>query len=125
MFFFETRLHWRGSVVLSLESILMQDVRSLFAPDRYSAKKMSKPVNFVCVAPKASEVSLVGDFNGWDATAAPMKRQPDGAWLLQIPLHHGHHQYAFMVDGAMMLDPKAHGVARNHQGQKVSLIAVS
>jgi len=29
------------------------------------------------------------------------------------------------VDGKPMLDPKAQGVARDHQGEKVSLIAVS
>ncbi len=103
----------------------MQQVRSIFAPDRYSARKMAKPVNFVCVAPKASQVSLTGDFNNWDAAAHPMHRQPDGAWLLQVSLHHGHHQYVFLVDGNPALDPRAQGVARNHKGERVSLIAVS
>jgi len=103
----------------------MDHVRSVFTTHRYSAKNMAKPVNFVCVAPKASHVSLVGDFNKWDPSVNPMKRQPDGAWLLQIPLHHGHHQYCFLVDGKPMLDPRATGVARNHQGEKVSLVAVS
>src|SRR6478672_646612 len=101
----------------------MQNVRSFFAPDRYSAKKMAKPVNFVCVAPSAGEVNLVGDFNGWNSGANPMKRQPDGAWLIQVPLYHGHHQYVFMVDGKAVLDPKAQGIARNQKGEKVSLIA--
>jgi len=54
-----------------------------------------------------------------------MTRQPDGTWLLQVPLHHGHHQYAFLVDGQMVLDPQAHGVARDQRGHKVSLLAVS
>ena len=103
----------------------MQHIRSFFATDRYSAKKMAKPVNFVCVAPGAREVKLVGDFNGWDGEVTPMWRQPDGAWLAQIPLHHGHHQYVFLVDGKTVLDPKAHGIARNHRGDKVSLVAVS
>jgi len=86
---------------------------------------MSKPVNFVCVAPTANEVHLTGDFNGWNPTAHPMIRQPDGAWLLQVPLHHGHHHYVFLVDGKTVLDPKAHGVARDPKGAKVSLLAVS
>jgi len=33
----------------------MHEVRSLFAPDRYSAKRMAKPVNFVCIAPEARD----------------------------------------------------------------------
>jgi hypothetical protein len=54
-----------------------------------------------------------------------MKRQPDGAWLIQIQLSHGHHHYRFMVDGKPVLDPHAHGVARDHLGAKASLVAVS
>jgi hypothetical protein len=54
-----------------------------------------------------------------------MKQQPDGAWLVQVCLNHGHHHYRFLVDGKAMLDPRAQGVARDHQGEKVSLLAVS
>jgi len=103
----------------------MHYVSSFFAPNRYSAKKMSKPVSFVCVAPAARQVNLAGDFNGWDAHSLPMQQRSDGAWFLQVPLHHGHHQYLFIIDGQPTLDPKAHGVARNQQGEKVSLVAVS
>ena len=86
---------------------------------------MAKPVNFICFAPDAQQVFLMGDFNDWDPSSHPMKRQPDGAWLMQIPLPHGHHHYRFLVDGKATLDPRAQGVARDHQGQKVSLLAVS
>jgi 1,4-alpha-glucan branching enzyme len=103
----------------------MQTASSLFASELYSAKRMSKPINFVCRAPSAKRVFLTGDFNGWNPQAHPMQRQPDGAWLLQIPLHHGHHQYRFVVDDKPVLDPRANGVARDHTGQPASLIAVS
>jgi len=103
----------------------MHDIRQFFAPDRYSAGKMVKSVNFVCVAPKAEQVCLVGDFNDWDPTSHPMQREPDGCWLLRIPLHQGHHHYLFMVDGKAALDARAQGIARNPQGERVSLMAVS
>jgi 1,4-alpha-glucan branching enzyme len=103
----------------------MEPASPLFSAPRYSAKKMHKPVNFVCLAPEAISVSLVGDFNDWDTQVHPMLRQPDGAWLLQVPLHHGHHQYLFMVDGKPQLDPSASGVTRNRAGKRVSLKAVS
>jgi 1,4-alpha-glucan branching enzyme len=93
--------------------------------NRYSAKKMAKPVNFICHAPEAHAVTLIGDFNDWDPHAYPMKRQPDGAWLLQIPLNHGHHHYQFLIDGKPTLDPRAQGIARNEQNEKVSLLSVS
>jgi 1,4-alpha-glucan branching enzyme len=92
---------------------------------RYSAKKMAKPINFICSAPKARRVSLVGDFNEWDSSVHPMKRQPDGAWMVQVPLHHGHHHYLFLIDGVPALDPRAQGTARNERNEKVSLLAVS
>jgi 1,4-alpha-glucan branching enzyme len=103
----------------------MHHDHSAFAADRYSAKKMAKPINFICNAPDARAVFLTGDFNDWDPSAHPMKRQPDGAWIVQVPLHHGHHHYRFVIDGKAMLDPQAQGVARDHTGEKVSLVAVS
>ncbi|MDB6124802.1 MAG: glycoside hydrolase family 13 domain protein [Pedosphaera sp.] len=86
---------------------------------------MAKPVNFICMAPAAQTVHLIGDFNDWNPTAFPMKKQVDGAWHIQIPLSHGHHHYQFLVDGKPTLDPRAQGIARNEQNEKVSLLAVS
>jgi 1,4-alpha-glucan branching enzyme len=92
---------------------------------RYSAKRTSKPVNFVCHAPGAKHVSVIGGFNDWKPNVHPMRRQPDGAWMAQIPLSHGHHQYLFCVDGQPQLDPRAQGVARTEEGERVSLLAIS
>src|SRR6476469_11144538 len=83
---------------------------------RYSAKRVSKPVNFIFQAPGATQVSVIGDFNGWRPEANPMKRQPDGAWMAQISLSHGHHQYLFLADGQAYLDPRAQGIARTPTG---------
>ncbi len=92
---------------------------------RYSPKKALQPINFICVAPQARKVSIIGDFNEWRPDAHPMKRLPDGGWHLQIPLGHGHHYYLFVIDGQRTLDARAQGTVRNAQGEKVSLVAVS
>ncbi len=92
---------------------------------RYSAKNNTKPVNFTCVAPGAQRVTLMGDFNDWDPSAHPMKRQPDGAWILQIQLNHGPHHYLFSIDGKGTLDQRAQGIVRNEKDEKVSLITIS
>jgi 1,4-alpha-glucan branching enzyme len=92
---------------------------------RYSAKKTVKPVVFICHATDAASVSIMGDFNQWDPAANPMIRQADGAWRVEVPLSHGHHQYLFVVDGRRMLDPTAQGIARNQNNEEVSLVAVS
>jgi len=92
---------------------------------RLEPKKVIKPVIFVCWAPKAKQVHLLGDFNNWNGELHPMARQPDGAWRLEVELKHGHHHYLFRVDGQKTLDPRAQGIARHQNGQRVSLIAVS
>jgi 1,4-alpha-glucan branching enzyme len=91
----------------------------------YAGQKPMRAMNFICNAPTAQSVSLVGDFNQWNAFAHPMKQQPDGGWLLTVELKHGHHRYAFLVDGVLTLDPRAQGVTRNDQNERVSLIPVS
>jgi 1,4-alpha-glucan branching enzyme len=93
--------------------------------NRYGARNTAKPVNFYCAAPAAASVVLVGDFNDWDATSHPMRRQVDGCWFLQVQLSHGHHRYQFLVDGTPVLDPRGTGIARNERNERVSLIAVS
>jgi 1,4-alpha-glucan branching enzyme len=93
--------------------------------DRYSAKRTRHHVSFCCDAPKAECVRLVGDFNGWDPSATPMPRMPDGRWMVSLELNHGHHRYVFLVDGQPMLDPKATGITRDDQNTRVSLLAVS
>jgi len=92
---------------------------------RYSAKNMTKPVNFYCQAPNAAGVALVGEFNGWNPAVTPMQRQLDGSWFTQVPLHHGHHSYVFLVDGRPVLDPRAGGITRNERNERVSLAVVS
>lgn len=65
-------------------------------------------VKFVLVAPQAREVSLVGDFNQWDAKATPMERGQGATWTVALPLAPGRHVYAFVVNGAQWLaDPSA------------------
>src|SRR5690242_13072679 len=60
-----------------------------------------RAVKFVLIAEKASKVSLVGDFNGWDSHATPMTSQgADGTWTVFVPLQPGLHTYSFVVDGS-------------------------
>jgi hypothetical protein len=58
-------------------------------------------VKFVFVAPQASKVSVVGDFNGWNAATTPMVRTAnDSVWTVTLPLTTGRHVYSFVVDGS-------------------------
>ena len=89
----------------------------------YSAHDSLRPVSFYCHAVGARSVQIVGDFNRW--FPVPMHRRLDGWWHFEILLHHGQHQYRFLVDGKPELDPMAMGMDHDDQGEPVSLIAVS
>jgi len=76
--------------------------RGASAPTPAIATVATEPtaVTFVFRAPGASRVTLVGDFNGWDPTATPLKRAATGdSWTARVPLARGLHAYAFVIDG--------------------------
>lgn len=64
---------------------------------------------FVFRSATARRVSVVGDFNRWDPSAAPMTRPPQAdLWSATIPITPGRHAYGFMVDDSVFtLDPDA------------------
>lgn len=83
-------------------------------------------VRFVLVAPYASRVSLVGDFNKWNPAAMPMRRSADGrAWLLDVPLPPGRHVYSFVVDGDLAPDPAAPRAGDDDFGVPSSVVLVA
>ena len=85
-----------------------------------------RAVKFVLIAPQAAQVSLVGDFNGWDVSANPMTTQgKDGTWTVFIPLQPGLHTYSFVVDGThFMPDPAAPLAPDDGYGHQSSVVLV-
>jgi len=51
-------------------------------------------------APRAREISVVGDFNGWDRGAAKMSKLDDAIWEVFIPGLREYDSYKFAVCGA-------------------------
>jgi 1,4-alpha-glucan branching enzyme len=46
--------------------------------------------------------SLVGDFNGWNGKATPMKKMEDGSFTATVTLKKGRkYQYRYLLDGAI------------------------
>jgi hypothetical protein len=84
------------------------------------------PVRFVCAAGSASRVALVGDFNGWDAAATPMRHEPGtGTWTVTVSLPAGWHAYAFLVDGKHWIpDPQAPLAPSDDFGEPRSVVVV-
>jgi hypothetical protein len=82
-------------------------------------------VRFTLVAPNATRVTLVGDFNGWDPVALPLRRAGDGrTWEIEVPLAPGRYAYSFLVDGALARDPLAPRAAGDDFGSPSSVVMV-
>jgi Carbohydrate-binding module 48 (Isoamylase N-terminal domain) len=83
-------------------------------------------VKFVIAAPQANRVSIVGDFNGWNAAAAPAVREKDGSWTMFVPLRPGRYVYSFVLDGEHFVnDPAAPIAPDDGYGQKNSVVVVA
>ena len=83
-------------------------------------------VQFMFVAPAATRVALVGEFNDWDPAATPMARAGGGAWHVALPLTRGRHVYAFIVDGSSWVaDPQAPIAPERWFGAQNSVVLVS
>ena len=87
----------------------------------------TRTFQFVLVAPRATRVSLVGDFNDWDATRTPMRRvrATSSLWSTLIPLAPGRYRYSFLVDGAhWRADPAAPAARDDEFGTPSSVVTV-
>lgn len=84
------------------------------------------PVSMVFDLANATSVSVVGDFNGWDPAATPMKRiGGDGPWSATVLAKPGRHTYAFLVDGTTLVaDPLAPKAGNTDFGGDASVMMV-
>jgi 1,4-alpha-glucan branching enzyme len=70
-------------------------------------------------------VALVGDFNGWDEAATPMRHDANNTWSVTVPLAAGWHAYAFVLDGAQWIhDPRAPLAPADEFGGPRSVVVV-
>jgi hypothetical protein len=86
-------------------------------------------MTFVFVTHDASEVSLVGDFNQWNADATKMTRIANSnAWTVTVPLSVGRHVYSFYAVGAdgekWLNDPNAPATPDDGFGRRNSVVLV-
>lgn len=85
----------------------------------------SDRVRFSISAPAAARVSLVGDFDGWNPDALPMRRRGADTWTVDVRLEPGRHVFAFSVDGGLRPDPAAPRAVEDDFGVPSSVVVVS
>ena len=92
------------------------------ATDRES---MAVPTQFVFDDRTAQRVSVVGEFNGWQAGKTPLTRLESGLWTVTVPLTPGRHVYAFVLDDTLVkADPRAPKVRDADYGREGSVVMV-
>lgn len=100
---------------------------STVSPARLAASRSSDvvalPQQFVLENSRAHSISVVGDFNKWSPTAAPMVRSSDGGlWSVIVPILPGRHAYGFMIDDSVfVLDPRAQKARDPDLGTEISV----
>ena len=81
-------------------------------------------VNFRLKTPRASEVLLAGDFNGWDPRANPLKKDRNGFWKTTLILPSGRYEFKFMVDGRWRENLETELTAPNSCGTLNNVVVV-
>lgn len=102
--------------------------RTAQAADSAAASKViglpPQVVRFELIAPSAREVYLAGTFNDWKYGATAMTCGQGGKWVAEVTLHHGSHEYRFVVDGEWKLDPNNPESVPNPFGESNSLLII-
>jgi 1,4-alpha-glucan branching enzyme len=86
--------------------------------EKGKTKAVVKKIQFESRAPEAQEVCLVGDFNNWDSSANPMKKDKKGIWKTTLSLKPGRYEYRFLVDGNWENDPSCCDCVPNKFGSQ-------
>jgi hypothetical protein len=121
-------------VLLGIGSKFGRDSQETGQPRVADAPSSHFPVSdtvftFVVIAPTAAKVSVVGDFNQWNAGATPMTRiENSNAWRVTVPMSVGRHLYSFFTVGTdgeqWMADPSAPAAPDDGFGRANSVIIV-
>ena len=88
----------KKSKVKTLHLLRIANGENLEVPLKPAESGIRK-VTFRLKMPQASQVFLVGDFNGWDKQANPMHKDSNGSWRTILDLPIGKYEFKFVVDG--------------------------
>ena len=93
--------------------------------DFYGVRQIDGQVVFSAIYPRAQEVQIAGDFNGWNPASTTLQRVDEkGKWQLKMPLDKGLYRYRLVVDGQWQQDPYNDWIEMNPYGEFNSVLNV-
>jgi hypothetical protein len=104
---------------LSINFLLTQEDTSAQA-----GKQQLYSHTFRYYAPQETNVSVVGDFNKWNAEEGRMTKTESGYWEKQVTLQPGFQSYAFLKNDILVRDPDNNDIVPNNSKQWVSLLFI-
>lgn len=73
--------------------------------------KTDGSIEFAFFRPTAHQVSLVGEFNGWESKRQSMSLDKDGWWRATLTIAPGEYKFKYLVNGGLWeADFAAYGV---------------
>ncbi len=100
----------------------VKQMRSSVMKPKDMVKEQS--IDFSYYAPSAKKVCLAGNFNAWNTSSMPMKKDKDGTWRLSLKLRPGKHEYKYYVDGNWIQDAPCSDKIANSFGTYNCVLAV-
>ena len=82
-------------------------------------------VEFRFYRPRASKVSVVGEFNSWLQGLTPMQPDGDGWWTASAQLKAGEYRFRYVADGVWYTDYASHGIEAGPNGWNAVLVVAA
>ena len=70
------------------------------------------------------KVYLAGDFNGWNYSKTPMRKNPKGKYRVTLNLKPGRYQFRYYADNQWYNDNQADTYENNNYGSQNSVVVI-
>ena len=87
-------------------------------------KNRKRKITFTLKAPGAKKVFLAGEFNNWNTSSHPMKKDENGGWNKSLFLNAGSYEYKYIIDDQWKLDPNNERQCVNCFGSQNNVVRV-
>ncbi len=92
----------------------------------YGVRQTRRGLLFVQPGKAAQTLAIAADFNNWNPSLTPMKRDPNlGVWQAVVPVPPGRYRYRLVVDGQWTQDPYNTLVETNPFGELNNVVEIA